>query len=53
MNKLAKDIVEHYEKLRAEKPDIVQKAMIVCDDRQRAYDLWKLITNLRPEWKKK
>ena len=51
MKKLAKDIVDHYEKLRAEKPDIIQKAMIVCDDRQRAYDLWKLITELRPEWK--
>lgn len=51
MKKLAKDIVEHYEKLRAEKPDIIQKAMIVCDDRKRAYELWKLIVELRPEWK--
>ncbi len=53
MLKLAKDIILHYEKLQTEKPDIVQKAMIVCDDRARAYDLWKLITDLRPEWKEK
>ena len=51
MNKLAKDIVMHYEKLCAEKPDIIQKAMIVCDDRARAFELWKLITDLRPNWK--
>ena len=51
MKKLANDIVEHYEKFVAEKPNIIQKAMIVCDDRKRAYELWKLITNIRPEWK--
>ena len=37
LHKLAADIVEHYETLCAEKPEIVQKAMIVCADRTLAY----------------
>lgn len=39
LHKLAADIADHYDALCAEKPDIVQKAMIVCSDRQIAYDL--------------
>lgn len=50
IKKLAFDIVEHYEILCQEKPDIVQKAMIVCDDRRIAYELLKEIIILRPEW---
>lgn len=51
--KLAKDLVTHYETLCAEKPAIVQKAMIVCADRELAYNLLKAIESIRPEWAEK
>lgn len=50
IKKLARDIVEHYESLCAEKPEIVQKAMIVCANRPLAYKVLKEIGNIRPEW---
>lgn len=50
LKKLAKDMVEHYERLVSEKPEVVQKAMIVCSDRQHAYDLLQEILAIRPEW---
>lgn len=50
--KMAQDIVEHYEKLTGEKPEIVQKAMIVCSTRLIAFQLLKNILRLRPEWGK-
>ncbi len=50
LKRLAKDIVTHYETLCAEKPQIVQKAMIVCADRTLAFRLYKEIEVLRPEW---
>ena len=34
----------------AEKPEIVQKAMIVCADRTLAYRVLKEILKIRPEW---
>jgi len=51
LKRLAKDIVTHYEALCAEKPEIVQKAMIVCADRMLAFRLLKNIITIRPEWK--
>lgn len=53
IKKLAADIVVHYETLCAEKPEVVQKAMIVCADRTLAFALWTAITDIRPEWKEK
>jgi type I restriction enzyme R subunit len=50
LGRLAKDIVVHYEALIAQKPEIVQKAMIVCADRTLAFSLLKEITTLRPAW---
>lgn len=50
LHKLAMDIAEHYDALCAEKPDIVQKAMIVCSDRQIAYDLLQEILSVRKDW---
>lgn len=50
LKKLARDLVEHYEALCSEKPDVVQKAMVVCSDRKHAYELWKEIVTFRPEW---
>lgn len=50
IHKLAVDIVEHYETLCAEKPEVVQKAMVVCADRQLAFRVLKEIISIRPEW---
>ena len=50
VHKLALDIVEHYEKLTSEKPEVVQKAMIVCADRPLAFRVLKEIISIRPEW---
>lgn len=50
IKKLASDIVTHYESLCKEKPLIVQKAMIVCADRQLALMVLKSIETIRPNW---
>ena len=50
LKKLAVDIVNHYEALCSEKPEIVQKAMIVCADRPLAFKALKEILAIRPEW---
>jgi len=50
LEKVANDIIKHYEELEQNKPDIVQKAMIVCSSRKIAFDLYKLVLALRPNW---
>ena len=50
IKRLAKDIVTHYETLCQEKPNVVQKAMIVCVDRPLAYKVLQAILAIRPEW---
>ena len=50
LHKLAADIAEHYEALCAEKPNVVQKAMIVCADRSIAIQLLNEILAARPDW---
>lgn len=50
LKKLALDIVEHYETLCDQKPEIVQKGMIVCPDRTLALKLLKEITRIKPDW---
>lgn len=50
LKKLAKDIVKHFEALCDEKPEIVQKGMIVCSDRRIAFYLYKEILKLRSDW---
>jgi len=50
LKRLAFDLVGHYEKLTAAKPEIVQKAMIVCTDRPIAYTLHNEIQTIRPAW---
>ena len=53
LKKLAADIVLHYEALCSEKPESVQKAMIVCADRAVAFRLLQEILKIRPEWGEK
>lgn len=50
LKRLAVDVVEHYEALCAQKPEIVQKAMVVCADRQLAYRLLQEILTIRSDW---
>lgn len=50
LKKLAKDLVIHYEALCDEKPEVVQKAMVVCADRMHAFKLLQEILALRPDW---
>jgi type I restriction enzyme R subunit len=50
LGRLAKDIIEHYSKACDNKPDIVQKAMIVCSQRKIAYSLLQKFKEQKPEW---
>lgn len=50
LKRLAADVIEHYESLCSQKPEIVQKAMIVCADRTLAYRLLQEILALRSDW---
>lgn len=47
---VSKDFVEHYEKRVAEGASIIGKAMFVASNREIAYNLYKEIIALRPEW---
>lgn len=50
---VAEDLVAHYEQRLAEGATVCGKAMIVCTSRQIAFDLYKKIVALRPDWAKK
>ena len=47
---VAKDFVEHYENRVAEGASIIGKAIFVASNREIAYNLYKEIIELRPEW---
>ena len=47
---IAKDFVEHYENRVAEGASVKGKAMFVSSARQIAYDFYKELIALRPEW---
>ena len=50
LERLAKDIAEHYTQSCSNKADIPQKAMIVCSKRSIAYKLLKKFEALYPDW---
>lgn len=50
LKKLAADLVTHYESLCSEQPEIPKKAMVVCSNRMHAWDLYREILNIRPDW---
>ncbi len=50
LNRLALDIIAHFENSCNNKPDIIQKAMIVCSKREIGYKLLMKIKNHRPDW---
>lgn len=47
---LAEDFVKHYENRISEGATVKGKAMFVCSNREIAYNLYKNIIALRPEW---
>lgn len=47
---VAEDFVEHYEKRVEEGSTLSGKSMFVCVNRQIAFDLYKAVIALRPEW---
>ncbi|MGY6523769.1 MAG: type I restriction endonuclease subunit R, partial [Mongoliitalea sp.] len=47
---VANDFVNHYENRIAEGATVKGKAMFVCSTREIAYELYKNILELRPEW---
>lgn len=50
IRKVVNDIADHYEKVVSEKPEIVQKAMIVCSNREHAFKVYQELKNVRPSW---
>jgi len=50
---VAQDFISHYETRVAEGATVAGKAMFVCSNRNIAYDLYKIIVELRPEWAEK
>ena len=47
---LAADFVAHYEQRVNEGATVAGKAMFVCSNRNVAYDFYKAVIGLRPEW---
>jgi type I restriction enzyme R subunit len=50
LNAVAEDFVNHYENRVSEGSTVKGKAMFVCSTREIAYELYKNIIALRPEW---
>jgi len=50
LERLAKDIIVHYTNACENKPDVVQKAMIVCSKRKIGYRLLQKFREQKPEW---
>lgn len=47
---IAKNFIEHYESRVNEGSTVAGKCMFVCPDRFIAYDFYKIVKNMRPEW---
>ncbi len=47
---VAEDFIKHYEERIDEGATVKGKAMFVCSSREIAFDLYKMILALRPEW---
>lgn len=50
LERLAADIISHYTASCDNKPDVIQKAMVVCSSRQIGYRLLEMFRKLKPEW---
>lgn len=47
---VAEDFINHYETRVREGATVAGKAMFVCSNRSIAYDFYKILVELRPEW---
>lgn len=47
---VAADFIQHYETRVAEGATVAGKALFVCANRNIAYDFYKLLIEMRPEW---
>ena len=47
---VAEDFIRHYETRVQEGATVAGKAMFVCSNRNIAYDFYKIVVSLRPEW---
>lgn len=50
---LAADFIDHYETRVSEGATVAGKAMFVCSNRTIAYDFYKIVIGMRPEWAEK
>jgi type I restriction enzyme R subunit len=50
LKNIAKDFVNHYSKRVNEGSTVKGKAMFVCSTREIAYELYKYIIDIKPEW---
>ena len=50
LTEVAKNFVEHYESRVNEKSTVAGKCLFVCADRYIAYDFYKIVKEMRPEW---
>lgn len=50
---VAEDFIRHYETRVAEGATVAGKAMFVCSNRKIAYDFYRIVVELRPEWAQK
>lgn len=50
LRSVAEDFIKHYESRVAEGATVQGKAMFVCSNRNIAYDFYKIVIELRPEW---
>lgn len=52
LKEVALDFVKHYDKRIEEGSSVKGKAMFVCSTREIAYEFYKIVIALRPEWNK-
>lgn len=50
LKRLAADIIAHFTASCDNKPDVIQKAMVVCSKREIGYRLLEKFHQLRPDW---
>jgi type I restriction enzyme R subunit len=50
LERLAADIIEHYTAACDNKPNVIQKAMVVCSKREIGYRLLEKFRKIKPEW---
>ena len=53
LRSVAEDFISHYETRVVEGATIAGKAMFVCANRNIAYELYKIIVEIRPQWAEK